>query len=134
MVAPPIIVSRIWCYSASHSDVGRTHRAEYGFALIHQVGCSIVGVRRPVESQSADRVTVRVRVVRIKVDIVHEGRQIWGERSDCYCLFRWEVLVLLRSFEQAAHSPIRVRRIGRSYASRERNVAGSSSKVTASPE
>src|SRR6267378_5627083 len=106
MMAPPVIVRRIWCYSAANSDVGRAHLGEYGFDLVHQVSCSIVGVRGPVVSQSADRVTVRVRVVRIKIDIVHEGRQVGREWSRSHRLFGWEVLVLLGGLEGATHSSI----------------------------
>src|SRR5438093_10224452 len=134
MVAPPVVVSRIWCYSASNSNVGRAHLGEYGFDLVHQVCCSIVGVRSPIVSQSADRVTVRVCVVRIKIDIVHEGRQVWGEWSRCYRLFRWQVLVLLGGLEGATHSSIRVRNIGSTYASGEGNVAGSASQVASRTE
>src|SRR2546425_11910309 len=134
MVAPPVVVSRIWCYSASHSNVGRAHLGEDCFDLVHQVCCSIVGVRGPVKSQSADRVTVRVRVVRIKIDIVHEGRQVRGEWSRSYRLFRWQVLVLLGGFEGATHSPIRVRSIGSTNASGESNVAGSASQVASRAE
>src|SRR5467141_1251751 len=134
MVAPPVVVSRIWCYSASHSDVGRAHLGEYGFDLVHQVCCSIVGVRGPVVSQSADRVTVGVCVVWIKIDIVHEGRQVWGEWSRSYRLFRWEVLVLLGGLKCATHSSIRVCSIGSTYASGEGNVAGSASQVASRTE
>src|SRR2546427_1704586 len=134
MVAPPVVVSRIWCYSASHSNVGRAHLGEDCFDLVHQVCCSIVGVRGPVKSQSADRVTVRVRVVRIKIDIVHEGRQIWGEWSRSYRLFRWKVLILLGGFEGGTHSSIRVRSIGSTYAPGESNVARSTSQVTSRTE
>src|SRR6266446_5125132 len=134
MVAPPVIVSGVWCYSASHSDVGRAHLSEYGFDLGHQVCCSIVGVRSPIVSQSADRVTVRVSVVRIKIDIVHERRQVGGERSRPYRLFRWQVLVLLGGLECATHSSIRVRSIGSTYASGEGDVAGAASQVASRTE
>src|SRR6266704_5669750 len=133
MMPPPVIVSRVWCYCIAHSRVC-AHLGEYGFDLVHEVCCSIVGVRGPVVSQSADRVTVRVRVVRIKIDIVHEGRQIWGEGSRAYRLFRWEVLVLLGGFERATHSSIRVRSIGSTYASGESNVARSTSQVASRTE
>src|SRR5207244_12626405 len=95
MMTPPVIVSRIWRYSGANSNVGRAHLGEYGFDLVHQVCSSIVGVRGPVVSQSADRVTVRVRVVRLKIDIVHEGGQIWGEGSRASRLLRWVGRVLL---------------------------------------
>src|SRR5882672_12249945 len=134
MVAPPVIVSRIRRYTIAHSDAGRAHLGEYGLDLVHQVCCSIVSVRGPVVSQSADRVTVRVCIVRIKIDIVHERRQIWGEWSRCYRLFRWQVLVLLGGFEGATHSSIRVRSIGSTYASGESNVAGTASQVASRTE
>src|SRR5205807_9253956 len=117
MMTPPVIVSRIWCYSASHSDVGRAHLSEYGFDLGHQVCCSIEGIRGPIVSQSADRVTVRIRVVRIKIDIVHEGRQIWSERSSSYRLFRRQIHLLLSGFEGTTDSPIRIQSTGSTYAS-----------------
>src|SRR5438876_11506385 len=112
MMTPPVIVSRIWCYSASHSDVGRAHLNEYGRDLGHQVCCSIGGIRGRIVSQSADRVTVRIRVVRIKVDIVHEGRQIWGERSSSDRLFRTQILVLLVGLEGSTHRPIPITSLG----------------------
>src|SRR5256714_9076679 len=130
MMTPPVIVSRIWCYSASHSDVGRAHLSEYGFDLGHQVCCSIVGIRGPIVSQSADRVTVRIRVVRIKIDIVHEGRQIWGERSSSYRLFRWEVLVLLGSLESTTHCSVGIRSIRSAYTSGVGDIPRSSSEIT----
>src|SRR5207247_5193871 len=74
MMAPPVIVSRVWCYRIAYGNVGCAHLCQNSLDLVHQVCCSIVGVRGPVVSQSADRVTVRVRVVRIKIDIIHEGR------------------------------------------------------------
>src|SRR5438270_4044960 len=134
MVAPPVIMSRIWGYSGANSDAGRAHLGEYGFDLVNQVRCSIVGVRGPVISQPADGVTVRVRVVRIKIDIVHEGRQIWGEWSRSYGLLRWQILVLLGGFEGTTHCPIRVQSIGSTYASGEGNVARSASQVASCTE
>src|SRR5437870_11501409 len=133
MMPPPVIVSRVWCYCIAHSRVC-AHLGEYGFDLVHEVCCSIVGVRGPVVSQSANRVTIRVRVVRIKIDIVHEGRQIWGEWSRSYRLFRWKILVLLSGLEGATHSSIRVRSIGSTYAPGESNVARSTSQVTSRTE
>src|SRR6266852_4775660 len=126
MVAPPVIVSRIRRYTIAHSDAGRAHLGEYGLDLVHQVCCSIVGVRGPVVSQSADRVTVRVRVVRIKIDIVHEGRQIWGEGRRAYRLFRWEVFVLLGSLERATHCSVGIRSIRSAYTSGEGDIPRSS--------
>src|SRR2546426_867898 len=122
MMAPPVIMSRIWRYTVAHSDVGRAHLGEYGFDLVNQVRCSIVGVRGPVISQSADRVTVRVRVVRIKIDIVHEGRQIWGEWSRSYRLFRWKVLILLGSLESTTHCSVGIRSIRSAYTSGEGDI------------
>src|SRR6266516_4639384 len=133
MMPPPVIVSRVWCYCIAHSRVC-AHLGEYGFDLVHEVCCSIVGVRGPVVSQSADRVTVRVRVVRIKIDIIHEGRQIWREGSRAYRLFRWEVLVLLGSLESATHCSVGVSSVRSGYTSGEGDVARSPSQVASCTE
>src|SRR5260370_3420127 len=134
MVTPPVVVIRIRCYSAAHSNAGRAHLSEYSFDLGHQICCSIVGIRCPVVRQSADGVTVRVSVVRIKIDIIHEGRQIWGEWSRSYRLFRLEVLVLLGGFEGATHSTIRVQCIGSTYASGEGDITRPSSEIATRTE